>query len=387
VMSKVVDVSDREQMSRLADDTYKRFGRANVLCNNAGIGTGGMLSEVHLENWDWIIGVNLYGVIYGVHFFLKRMIESGEECHIVNTSSMAGLLSSGDECLYSVTKFGVVALSEGLYAQLQFPNSKVGVSVLCPGFINTDIPENSQILAAKQKGLYKTPDEILKTWESATENFRRRLRQGMDPGIVAQMVINSIQENRLYVITSPEFLQFVEMRTRAINHDALDLKEAMRSQGIGAGKKEMKTYTHQAPNLTVSYPGNWVEQKPTPVMSFDFMAVSEISFPGLIVQILEAPPDGLKDPIGGVAQILSAAVGAESKVVSEMQTSLKDGTPAVEGEIEVQLPDKANQLIYLVLAAIKGDKIVYILLNAVKFKYDNTMKQSLRDIAYTLTFE
>jgi len=132
VMTRVIDVSNREQMSKLADDTYDRFGQANVLCNNAGIGTGGQISEMKLENWDWIIGVNLYGVIYGIHFFLKRMIESGEECHIVNTSSMAGLIAGGEEGLYSVTKYGVVALSEALHQQQQALKTNVGVSVLCP---------------------------------------------------------------------------------------------------------------------------------------------------------------------------------------------------------------------------------------------------------------
>ena len=247
VMSQVVDVSNRKQMSRLADDTYQRFGRANVLCSNAGIGTGGLLSEVHLENWDWIIGVNLYGVIYGIQFFLKRMMESGEECHIVNTASMAGLLSSAEECLYNVTKYGVVALSEGLNQQLLFQNSKVGVSVLCPGFINTGIMDNSRGLADHKSGLYQAPEEIQKFLEPVMENFRQRLRQGMHPDVVAQMVINSIRENRLYIITHPDFLQFVEMRFKAIHHDALELDKAMRKLGFVGENKEMKTYRHQDP--------------------------------------------------------------------------------------------------------------------------------------------
>lgn len=231
VMSKIVDVSDRKQMAQLADDTYDRFGRANVLCNNAGIGTGGPLSEIALENWDWIIGVNLYGVIYGIYFFLKRMIQSQEECHIVNTSSMAGLTTSGDECLYSTTKHGVVALSDGLHQQLRFQKSKVGVSVLCPGFINTGIIDNSQGLAEDKQGLYQIPDEMQQFLEPMFENFRQRLHQGMHPDVVAQMVIDSIREDRLYIITHPDFLQFPEMRLSAIQHDAMELDKAMRKQG------------------------------------------------------------------------------------------------------------------------------------------------------------
>lgn len=156
VMSKVVDVSDREQMSKLADDAYQRFGKVNILCNNAGIGGGGMFSEIHLEDWDWTLGVDLYGVIYGIYFFLKRMLESNEECHIVNTASIAGLLP-GQSSTYGVAKAGVVALSECLNEQTR--NTKVGVSVLCPGYVKTNISQNSEILAKKKEGLYKAPEE------------------------------------------------------------------------------------------------------------------------------------------------------------------------------------------------------------------------------------
>lgn len=386
VMSKLVDVSSRDQMSQLADDVYERFGKANLLCNNAGIGTGGLFSDVHLENWDWIIGVNLYGVIYGVHYFLNRMLESGEACHIVNTASVAGLFSSAEESLYSVTKFGVVSLSEGLFEQLRFLNSKVGVSVLCPGFINTNIAESSEALAEEKEGLYQAPEDLLTFLEPMTDNFLRRLKQGLDPDIVAQMVINSIQENRLYILTSPAFLQFLEMRTRSISHDALELQEAMRSLGVIGDNKKLKTYTHPSPKFSVSYPEEWVEQKSTPLMSVDFMAVSESWFPGLIIRIMESSPDGLKGSVDRVAQRISEAIGMEASVVSEKQCNLKDGTPAMEGEVEVPF-QKANQFMYLVLIVIKGDKAITVALSCLKLKYDTAMKDSLRKIAYTLTFE
>ncbi len=387
VMSKVVDVSDREQMSQLADETYRRFGRANVLCSNAGIGTGGMLSEVHLENWDWIIGVNLYGVIYGIQFFLKWMMESGEECHIVNTASMAGLLASGEECLYGVTKYGVVALSEGLNQQLLFQNSKVGVSVLCPGFINTGILDNSQDQADHKSGLYQTPEAIRQFMEPVFENFRQRLRQGMHPDVVAQMVINSIRENRLYIITHPDFLQFVEMRFNAIHHDALELDKAMRSLGFVGENKEMKIYAHQDPDFSISYPGDWIVQNPTPLMNFDFMAVSDVMIPSLVVRVLDVPAGGLNASMNAVGQIISLSMGGlESKVITQIETNLKNGTPALEGEIVLQLRN-ANQLMYLVLNTIKGNKLICVVLSSVKSRYNQTMKQRLQNIAYTLTFE
>ena len=252
VMSAVVDVSNRDQMAKLADDAFSRFGHVNVLCNNAGIGTGGMLSEVHLENWDWIIGVNLYGVIYGVHFFLKRMIESGEECHIVNTASMAGLLASDAMALYSATKYGVVALSESLRQEQQRLNTKVGVSVLCPGTTSTGISENSEKLAAEREDLYQMPEEMLMFFESATENYRRIIKEGLDPDIVAQMVINSIRENRLYIIPNPDYMKLLEMRYESIKQDTLDLKEGMKSLGIDLEAVEPKTYIHDEPKFSIS---------------------------------------------------------------------------------------------------------------------------------------
>jgi hypothetical protein len=279
----------------------------------------------------------------------------------------------------------VVALSEGLNQQLLLQNSKVGVSVLCPGIINTGIADNSRSLADTKQGLYHLPDEIQKLLEPATENFRRLLQQGMHPDVVAQMVINSIRENRLYIITHPDFLQLVEMRFNAIHHDALELDKAMRAQGIVVDHKEMKTYTHKDPSFSISYPGDWVIQNPTLMMHFDFMAVSDTVFPSLVVRVLDVPVGGLQESMDVVAQTISKPLGMESKVVSNIETSLKDGSPAMEGEIELQFR-KANQLMLLVLNTVRGDKLVSVVLRSVKLRYDETTKQMLQDIAYTLAF-
>ena len=387
VMTRVVDVSNREQMSKLADDTYDRFGRANVLCNNAGIGTGGPISEMKLENWDWIIGVNLYGVIYGIHFFLKRMIESGEECHIVNTSSMAGLVAGGEEGLYCVTKYGVVALSEALHHQQQALKTNVGVSVLCPGLINTGILETSQGLAETKKGLYQVPDAMMQMLEPVRENFIRRLSEGMDPDIVAQMVINSIREKRLYIITHIDWMQFVQMKYQSIYQDAADLRDAMQSLGISLEKKEHNTYTHPDPKFSVSYPGDWTIQDPTPLMNFDFMAVSECSYPNLMIHVHDASQIGLKDAVNDASTLYSATLGMETRVISENQTTLNDNTPAIEGEIEIQMPHKANKLMVYVLAAVKEDKLVRGCVGSLGVVYKDEIKQKLKDIAHTLKFQ
>ena len=384
VLSKVVDVSERQQMSQLAEDAYKRFGRVNILCNNAGIGGGGMFSEIHLEDWDWMLGVNLYGVIYGVHFFLRRMLESEEECHIVNTASMAGLVA-GSASTYGVAKFGVVALSEALFYQIL--NTKVGVSVLCPGYVKTNIVNNVEILAEKKEGLYQASEEKQELFKPFIENVKRLLEEGTSPDAVAQMVINSIREQQLYIIPHPEFLQFLEMRINTINNHALSLKEAMSSLGVGIDKKEKKTYTHQSPDFSISYPGDWVEQEPTPIKKFDFNAVSPTIMPDLTILINNAPPEGLKNAINSFSQVLSTGLGLKNEIISEKQSSLKDGTPAVEGEIEMEWFDGVNKVVILLLDAIQGDKIISVQLSCVSFKYDGTMKNVFREIAYSLSFK
>jgi len=212
------------------------------------------------------------------------------------------------------------------------------------------------------------------------------IKEGLDPDIVAQMVINSIRDNRLYILTNPDFTKFLEMRNRSINHDALELREAMRSIGIGIETIEPKTYIHEKPKFSVSYPGDWVVQNPTPLMSFNFMAVYETSYPNLIVHVNDAPKSGLKESINDDSNYFSATLGMESRIIYEIQTRFNDGTSAIEAEIELQLPDKANQLVILVLIAHKEDKVVRISLGTLKFEYDDVMKQKLRDIAYTLTF-
>ncbi|MFW9972033.1 MAG: SDR family NAD(P)-dependent oxidoreductase, partial [Candidatus Odinarchaeota archaeon] len=112
VMTQITDVSDPEQVAHLAEVSYERFGSVNILCNNAGVGGGGPVRHLTQENWNWTLGVNLFGVIYGIQHFLNRMLESKKPCHIVNTSSMARLVSG--EQPYSASKFAVIAISESL---------------------------------------------------------------------------------------------------------------------------------------------------------------------------------------------------------------------------------------------------------------------------------
>ncbi len=144
VLASRVDVSNPDDVERLARETYDAFGVAHVVCNNAGVAVLGAIHEHTLADWQWVINVNLWGVIHGVRAFLPRMLAGGDEGHIVNTASMAGLTTAPYMSVYDVTKHGVVALSEAMYKEAQVTGSPIGVSVVCPGLIDTNIMRSSR---------------------------------------------------------------------------------------------------------------------------------------------------------------------------------------------------------------------------------------------------
>jgi NAD(P)-dependent dehydrogenase (short-subunit alcohol dehydrogenase family) len=213
VLSVPTDVSQAGQVQTLAQKTLDQFGAVHVLCNNAGIGYGGRTSwETPLEGWDWIIAVNLMGVIHGIHAFMPIMIEQDTEAHIVNTASVAGLVRNAFNIAYGVTKHAVVALSESLHLELAFRRLKPKVSVLCPGPVATDIMHSSERLrpAAVPPPPELTPEEAV--FRKAFEIYVER---GLDPGKVGQQVLEAIREERFYVITH-DFNNAIEPRMQDI---------------------------------------------------------------------------------------------------------------------------------------------------------------------------
>lgn len=216
--------------------------------------------------------------------------------------------------------------------------------------------------------------------------MKRQIDNGTDPDIVAQMVINSIREKRFYILPHPGFLQFVEMRMNMINNHTLSLKDAMASLGVGIDKKEKKTYINKSPYFSISYPGDWVEQESTILTKFDFNAVSPSGLPDMKIFINNAPPDGLKNSINSYSQFLSMQLGIKNKIISQKESSLKDGTPALEGEIEMGF-DGINKFIILILNTIQEDKMISVQLTCVKLKYDDNMKKMIREITYSLNFK
>ena len=222
VMIAVTDVSDRQQVANLAEKSYERFGNVDILCNNAGVAHSGPMHLLSLEDWDWVLGVNMFGVIYGIHFFLKRMLKSDKPCHIVNTSSMAGLLSSSIPP-YSTSKHAVVAISEDISAKLVYSN--VSVSVICPSFVRTNIVKNTEKFVKQHPRVFQLAPEMAKKFNIDREAFKKNFEVGMDPDILAEKVIKAIEEDIFYVIPSPEVLPYVQNRFERMQEDSLKLNK------------------------------------------------------------------------------------------------------------------------------------------------------------------
>lgn len=200
------DVSKATDVEALAQKTLDAFGAVHLLCNNAGVSAGFTAWRSTLADWQWVLGVNLWGVIYGVHFFVPIMIEQDTESHVVNTASAAGLLTGTYNSPYAVTKHGVVALSETLYRELVQGGHNIGVSVLCPGFIKTNIGESARNRPAELQNDPTVEQEKLAdpNIQAMRQFYRQGVENGMPPEQVADMVFSAIREKKFYILPNAE---------------------------------------------------------------------------------------------------------------------------------------------------------------------------------------
>ena len=196
VLDVITDVRDMAQVEALADRAVATFGAVHVACNNAGVARNRMaMWDAPLSEWEWTLGVNLWGVIHGVRAFVPRMIAQGEG-HIVNTGSLAGLTATGLLGPYAVSKFGVVGLSEELLLNLQVLGAPVGVSVLCPG------PVNTSIATAERNAPQEVRDAPLDPGAAMLHDaLAALLLQGLAPRAVGDAVVAAVKANRFYVVT------------------------------------------------------------------------------------------------------------------------------------------------------------------------------------------
>lgn len=195
------DVMSKEAVDRLADAAFATFGNVHIVCNNAGvIASASNLRtpawESPLAEWDWVLGVNFMGVLHGVRAFVPRMLANGEEGHIVNTASMAGMLS-GDNA-YNVSKFGVVCLTEGIYKQFKGMGAKLSASVLCPGLIKTAILD-AERNRPEEFGPPVDPSKLRPELQAWSAGFTAALSAGIEPSDVGQMVFEAIRDDSFYI--------------------------------------------------------------------------------------------------------------------------------------------------------------------------------------------
>ncbi len=209
VLTVVCDVSDGAQVDALRDAAVERFGTVHIVCNNAGVAGGGPVWAQSRADWDWVLGVNLFGVINGITSFTPLLIEQGEG-HIVNTASIAGMISMPWGGTYNVSKHAVVTLSETLWADLQLAGAAgVGVSVLCPGWVQTRIAESGRNRPV-DPDVPPTPrsDEELAT----LAHVGSLVAEGLNPKQVAELVRDAVRSDRFYIFTHPTWMPLISDR-------------------------------------------------------------------------------------------------------------------------------------------------------------------------------
>ncbi len=199
VLSIVTDVSKASDVERLAQKTYETYNEVNLLFNNAGVSPERTLLWEHsLNDWKWILNVNLWGVIHGITFFVPKMLEQNTEAHVINTASIMGLIRAGD--LYGITKHAVVAVSEALMAHLAPKTKLIKVNVLCPSFVRSNILESEEI---RPENLKNDPSEIIlhPEMEQNKNWMREQNKKGVSPEECAEIVFQAIRDEVFYVFS------------------------------------------------------------------------------------------------------------------------------------------------------------------------------------------
>ncbi len=210
ILARPTDVSREDEVAALADAAFERFGGVHLLCNNAGVGLTRVAWELSTADWNWVLGVDLWSVIYGVQKFLPRMLEQPEGGHVVNTSSVAGLLSTPGMAAYNVAKHGVVTLSETLYGELLAAKARIGVSLLCPAWVPTAIHESARN-RQDRFGEVTPAAGLSATYE---ERMAAAVKSGrLTATDMANEVFAAVAEDRFYVIPHRKINNAIQLRT------------------------------------------------------------------------------------------------------------------------------------------------------------------------------
>ena len=244
VLARLVDVSDAAQMEALAAAVQERFGAPHVVFNNAGVGAGGLLWESSVADWEWVLGVNLWGVVHGVRLFTPMMLEAAAKDptwrgHIVNTASMAGLLNPPNMGIYNVSKHAVVSLSETLYQDLSLVSDQIGASVLCPYFVATGINASERNRPGALAAGQPTRSQLI-----GQAMIGKAVSSGkVQAADVAAKVFEAVAANQFYIYSHPKALGPVQTRLEDVMQqrnptdafaDKPELGAQLRSQLRGA---------------------------------------------------------------------------------------------------------------------------------------------------------
>ena len=216
-VAQTADVMDEAQVIALADTAYREFGAVHLLCNNAGVAAPALRApswETSAAEWQWVLGVNLSGVAHGVRAFVPRMLAGGEEGHVVNTASVAGLISGPGP--YFASKHGVVCLSEALYKELRAAGARLSASVLCPGLVRTailDAERNRPAAFGPRTDLQSASASV----RQAAASFRESLQSGYAPSQVADAVLDGVRADRFYIVPAqPPLVDLLRLRLQDI---------------------------------------------------------------------------------------------------------------------------------------------------------------------------
>jgi NAD(P)-dependent dehydrogenase (short-subunit alcohol dehydrogenase family) len=228
VLTVTTDVSDGEQVDHLAAEAVAAFGAVHVLCNNAGVGVKDPIAKMTTDAWSWVLGVNLWGVIHGLRAFLPGMLAHGEPGHVVNTSSMAALLNGPGMAGYCSSKAAVVSITEVLAQEMEEAGGTIGVSVLCPGVVNTRIHQAGRNRPGRDPATVYDPAS-----RSGEIHSGARIQ---DPSETAECVFDAIVAGRLYVFSHPEWIDMVTPRFDRIVDAAAAHAASLSSSSEGSEK-------------------------------------------------------------------------------------------------------------------------------------------------------
>ncbi|HWH47927.1 MAG TPA: SDR family oxidoreductase [Burkholderiales bacterium] len=213
VLAVRTDVSEEKDVKALADKAFKTFGGVHILCNNAGVAPGGTVWEHTEKDWEWTLGVNVWGVIHGIRAFVPRMLEQNTDGHVVNTASVAGLLSLPGMSVYCVSKHAVVTLTECLHHDLAGLGARVKASVLCPAYVPTAISDSER----------NRPASLLENRKKSAEDLKReeQLRHAVQSGRisaeqVADLVLEAVKAEKFYILPHQKIKPAIEIRMQDI---------------------------------------------------------------------------------------------------------------------------------------------------------------------------